>query len=102
MSLTNSQLRYLRGLSHKLKPVVMVADKGLSENVLSEIETALEHHELVKIKLRSDRETRAGWIDEITSRFGAERVQTIGQVACFYRRNPEKPVIDLPGAPAGK
>lgn len=102
MSLTNSQLRYLRGLSHKLKPVVMVADKGLSENVLSEIETALEHHELVKIKLRSDRETRAGWIDEITSRFGVERVQTIGQVACFYRRNPEKPVIDLPGAPAGK
>ncbi len=102
MSLTNSQLRHLRGLSHKLKPVVMVADKGLSENVLSEIETALEHHELVKIKLRSDRETRGEWIDEITRRFAAERVHTIGQVACFFRRNPKKPVIDLPGPLAGK
>jgi RNA-binding protein len=101
MSLTNSQLRYLRGLSHQLMPVVMVADKGLSENVLAEIETALDHHELVKIKLRSDRDTRGEWIDEIVRRFNAQRVQSIGQVACFYRRNPKKPVIDLPGASAG-
>jgi RNA-binding protein len=101
MSLTNSQLRYLRGLSHTLKPVVMVADKGLSENVLSEIETALDHHELVKIKLRGDRETRGEWVGEIERRFNAQRVQIIGQVACFYRRNPKKPVIDLPGTTAG-
>ncbi len=29
MPLSNQQLRYLRGLDHHLKPVVMVADKGL-------------------------------------------------------------------------
>ena len=96
MSLSNRQLRYLRGLTHHIKPVVTVADKGLSENVMSEIESALDHHELVKIKLRSDRETRSAWVDQIVSHFGAEPVQTIGQVACFFRRNRKKPVVELP------
>jgi len=97
MSLTNRQLRYLRGLTHKLKPVVTVGDKGLSETVLAEIELALDHHELVKIKLRSDRETRSAWTAEIERGFGAEPVHSIGQVSCFFRQNRKKPVIELPG-----
>jgi len=99
MSLSNRQLRFLRGLTHQLKPVVIVGDKGLSENVMAEIESALDHHELVKIRLRSDRETRSSWADEIVSTFNAEPVHSIGQVACFFRRNRKKPVIDLPGDP---
>ena len=95
MTLNNRQVRHLRGLTHKLQPVVTVADKGLTENVMAEIESALDHHELVKIKLRADRETRAGWIREITDRCAAEKVHVIGQVACFFRRNPEKQVIEL-------
>lgn len=102
MSLTNSQLRYLRGLTHHLKPVVMVSDKGLSENVMVEIETALDHHELVKIKLRGERDTREAWIKEIVEKSGALPVHSIGQVACFFRRNPKKPIIALPGLPAKK
>ena len=97
MPLTSKQIRYLRGLTHKLQPVVTVADKGLKENVMVEIESALQHHELVKIKLRADRETRSSWIDEITTKCSAEKVHVIGQVACFFRRNPKKPVIALPG-----
>ena len=95
MTLSNRQIRHLRGLTHDLQPVVMVADKGLSDNVWAEIESALDHHELVKIKLKTDRETRAGWISEITQRCGAEKVHSIGQVACFFRRNRKKPVIEL-------
>ena len=98
MPLSNSQIRHLRGLSHHIKPVVTVADKGLSENVRAEIESALDHHELVKIKLRGDRDTRKEWIDEIVRMSGAQEIQSIGQVACFFRRNPKKPVVDLTGA----
>ena len=97
MTLSNRQIRHLRGLTHSLQPVVIVADKGLSDNVMAEIEAALDHHELVKIKLKSDRETRAEWIREISDRCGAEKVHVIGQVACFFRRNSKKPVIELPG-----
>ena len=51
MALSEAQKKYLRGLGHKLKPVVMVAEAGLTDAVVSEFETALNHHELVKIKL---------------------------------------------------
>lgn len=97
MPLTSQQIRYLRGLTHHLQPVVMVGDKGLNENVMAEIETALDHHELVKIRLRTDRDSRKAWIAQINETFAAEKVHVIGQVACFFRRNSKKPVITLPG-----
>lgn len=96
MTLNNRQVRHLRGLTHKLQPVVIVADKGLTENVMAEIESALDHHELIKVKLRTDRDTRKHLIGEIAERCGAEKVHTIGQVASFFRRNTEKPVVELP------
>lgn len=96
MPLTTSQKKYLRGLTHDLQPVVMVADKGLSENVLAEIEQALEHHELIKVKLRGDREQRAEWIENLLKSTKSELVHSIGQVACLYRRHPDKPKIALP------
>jgi RNA-binding protein len=94
--LTSSQKKYLRGLTHSLDPVVMVADKGLSNNVAHEIEQALEHHELIKIKIRADRDDRQAWIEQIGQTTGAELVHRIGQVACFYRKNPKNPKIALP------
>ena len=97
MALSSQQKRYLRGLTHSLQPVVTVADKGLSETVMAEIEGALTHHELIKVKMRAEREARKQWIDEITRTCKAEKVHVIGQVACFYRRNPRKPVVALPG-----
>jgi RNA-binding protein len=96
MPLNARQRKHLRGLTHALQPVVMVADKGLTENVMSEIESALDHHELVKIRLRADRQTRSAWTKEIEARCRAERVHAIGQVVSYFRRNPEKPVVSLP------
>ena len=95
MPLTSQQIRYLRGLTHSLQPVVMVADNGLGKNVIIEIESALQHHELVKIKLRADRNTRTIWINKISEQCSAEKVHVMGQVACFFRRNKKKPIIAL-------
>lgn len=94
MPLNAAQKRNLRGLAHHLKPVVTVADKGLSENVIAEIERALNDHELIKVKLRADREARKAWAQKIASLCEAEWVQSIGQVACFYRKHPEKPIVN--------
>ena len=96
MALSNSQKRHLRGLTHHINPVVMVGEKGLSANVLGEIEQALDHHELIKVKLRTDRATRMVLTREIMEQCDATLVHQIGQVSCFFRRNPEKPVIRLP------
>jgi RNA-binding protein len=96
MTLSSSQLRRLRGMTHHINPVVMVGDKGLTDNVMSELDSALDHHELIKVKLRADREARARMATEIADRCKAQIVHQIGQVCCFFRRNTEKPVIELP------
>ena len=72
-----------------------MADKGLTDNVMAEIETSLDAHELVKIKLRGDRSARSEWVERIVERTGAEPVQRIGQVALLFRRNPENPKISV-------
>ena len=94
MPLKAAQKKNLRGQAHHLKPVVTVADKGLSESVVAELERALNDHELIKVKLRSDRDTRKAWTLSIAERCNAELIQSIGQVACFYRKNPDKPIIN--------
>ena len=97
MKLSSSQKRFLRGMTHHINPVVMVGDKGLTVNVLKEIENALDHHELIKIKIRTDRATRQALSLEIVNSCKATMVHQIGQVSCYYRHNPKKPVIELPG-----
>ena len=95
--LSNSQKRYLRGLAHSLKPVIMTGNKGLTPTLIQEFSTALDHHELVKVKLGSDdRNARAEQVATLEKSVGAELVQSIGKVACFYRRNAEQPKLALP------
>ena len=95
--LSNNQKRYLRGLAHALKPVIQTGNKGISSALIQETSGALDHHELIKVKLGSDdRDERAEQIDTLTKALGAELVQSIGKVACFYRRNAEQPKLALP------
>jgi RNA-binding protein len=97
MSLSPTQTRYLRGLAHDLKAVILTGNKGITDAVLKEFAIALDHHELVKVKLGSDdRIERKRQIAELRLRANAELVQSIGKVASFYRRNDEQPKLALP------
>lgn len=98
MQLANNQLRFLRGLCHDLKPVVLLGANGVTEAVLAEIDVSLNAHELIKIKVRAeDREARAGLIEAILAGSGAVKVQTIGHMLAIYRPSL-KPKIVLPKA----
>ena len=75
----------------------MVGDKGLGESLLAEFDSVLEHHELIKVKVRvGDRTARDAMIGELCSRAGALLVQRIGNVALLYKENPEQKKIQLP------
>ncbi len=97
MSLSKKQIKFLRAKCHDLKAVIMLGQKGLTEEVLIEIEIALTHHELVKIKLAvDDRDARKQMIADICDRSQSEEVQSIGKTLSVYRINPDKAVIELP------
>ena len=97
MPLTQKQRRYLKGLAHQLKPVVIVGQRGLIEGVMTEIDGGLTAHELIKIKLNSgDREERQRMTETICATLGAESIQAIGHTTTLYRRHPKKPGIVLP------
>jgi RNA-binding protein len=94
------QRKYLRGLAHNLKPLVYLGQKGLTEGLLSSIDEALELHELVKLKFLDFKEKAqkmelAGRIEQRTR---SELVGMIGNIAIFYRRQPDedKRTITLP------
>jgi RNA-binding protein len=95
--LTSAQKRYLRGLAHDLKPVVLVGAKGVTPGLVGETRDALEIHELIKVKVAAeDRETRDAWIDDLAGAVDAVLVNRIGNIAVLYRRRAEKPLIVLP------
>ncbi len=80
----------LRADAHALNPVVIIGQAGLTDAVLAEIELALDYHELIKIKVRAEREDRQPITSAICQHTGAELIQTIGQVVVIYRLNPAK------------
>ena len=80
----------LRAEAHSHKPVIMIGQAGLTPAVLAEIEIALDCHELLKVRIRAEREERKTISEEIIAATGAELIQMIGQIAVLYRPNPEK------------
>jgi len=97
MDLTESQKKFLRGLGHQLKPVVLIGDAGLTDAVLNEFVSTIDHHELIKVRIRvGDRDARDAIIEELCRKGAAELVTRIGNVALVYRRNHDKPRIPLP------
>lgn len=96
MPLSAKQRQYLKGLAHKRKPVVLLGSAGVTAPVLKEIDQALEHHELLKIRLPGiERDERHAMFTQICEATAAEAVQEIGRTAVLYRR-ARKPRLEIP------
>ncbi|HEY0310604.1 MAG TPA: ribosome assembly RNA-binding protein YhbY [Luteimonas sp.] len=97
--LTSAQTRFLRGQAHDLKAMLQVGGKGISDALVAEVDLALEHHELIKVKVAGeDREARDAMIGTLADRTGAALVQRIGHTAVLYRPSKDRRQIVLPRA----
>ena len=95
--LTAAQTRFLRGQAHDLKALLQVGGKGISEALVAEVDGALEHHELIKVKIAgNERDARDAMIAELANRAGAALVQRIGHTAILYRPSKDHRRIVLP------
>ena len=100
MGLSGAQKKYLRGLAHKLKPVVFIGQKGITGSVVAALDDAFNTHELIKTKLNEfkEKEEKKEIISAIEERTGSHLCGLIGHTAIFFRQNPdpEKRKIHFP------
>jgi RNA-binding protein len=93
--LSGKQRRFLRGLGHHLDPVVLVGQRGISDNLVENFVDALEAHELVKVKCH-DPDALAQVATVLHERTGAQLAQQIGHTLLFYLQRREDSDIRLP------
>jgi RNA-binding protein len=99
MALSPKKRSELRAEAHKLSPVVIIGDKGLTDVVVAEIDRSLKAHELIKVRAATDdRDARDTWLEAICERLQAHAVQQIGKVFVLYRENPKDPKEKKPKA----
>lgn len=91
--LTGKQRSYLKSLAHNMEPIMQIGKGGVSENVLKQIDDALEARELLKITVLNNSLLKANDVaDEISKHLRAEFVQSIGSKFVIYRQSKEKKI----------
>lgn len=101
-ALKGFQKKYLRGLAHSMKPVVLIGQHGLTPAVMATVEEALNAHELIKVKFNDfkEKEDKEALSERMIAATRATAVGSIGHTLILYRqhRKPEKRRIKLPKA----
>lgn len=89
LTLTEKQRKHLRGLAHALEPVVRIGNAGITASLLAELDAALSHHELIKVKVAAaDRGSRDAAITSLAGSSSATVITRIGNVAVLFRPLP--------------
>jgi len=95
--LTGKQKRYLRSLANQEKAIFQVGKGGVNENMIAQINDALEKRELIKVNiLQNCDETKENVADELQEGTGGEVVQIIGFNIVLYKESKENKKIELP------
>lgn len=95
--MTSKQRAYLRGLANSLQPIFQIGKSGLSDNLIKQLDEALEARELIKVNvLETAPEEIKVLGNKIAKSTNSFFVQAIGNKLTFYRANPKEPKIILP------
>lgn len=95
--LTGKQKRFLRSKAHHLTPIFQVGKGGINENMIRQIDEALEARELLKVSILQNCEMDRREVAEVLIEgTGAELVQVIGNTIVLYKESRENKQLILP------
>ena len=95
-SLSSKQIRKLRSLGMTEEVVVMIGKEGASPAVVASAREAIKKRELIKVRvLQNAPEEPADAITMLAERADANLVQVIGRNGLLFKRNFDKPRIEL-------
>ncbi|NLB32484.1 MAG: ribosome assembly RNA-binding protein YhbY [Tissierellia bacterium] len=94
--LTGKQRSFLKALANSVDSIMQIGKGGITENVLKQIDDALEARELIKISILNNSMLEAKeTANEIAESVGAEYVQSIGNKFVLYRESKQK-LLNIP------
>ena len=97
MPLSGKQRRHLRGLGHSLEPIVQIGKLGLTDAVTSAVDTALEEHELIKVRIGTEcPDERHDVAERLAPAVKSEVAQVLGRTLLLWRKRPKDSKIQLP------
>jgi len=88
-ALSSKQKKYLKSKANHLKAVIQIGKAGVTPQCLNSIETALNTHEIVKVKFIAFKEEKEKFLDEIQEGSNSQFVSLIGHVLTLYREHVE-------------
>lgn len=96
-TLSGKQKRFLRSMGVTTDPVVNIGKEGLTPTVVMSAREAITKRELIKVRvLQNCFEEPKAVLTTLAERSNSELVQVIGRNGLFYKRNFDKPKIELP------
>ena len=99
MELTTKQKLYLKSKAHDIKPVVMIGQKGITDSVIEEIKSSIDHHELIKVKIAGqEKEVREAVAAELAEKADMTIVQIMGSNVTFFKQKKKESSFSLPKA----
>lgn len=89
--ITSKQRAYLRSMSNKVPSICQIGKEGLTENLVKQLDSALNARELVKSNVLENAPcTAKEACAELSAVLSAEPVQVIGKVFVLYRQSPDE------------
>jgi RNA-binding protein len=89
--MNGAQRAEFRKLANTLKPIFQIGKEDIGENLIKNVDEALNKRELIKIAVLEscslDTKDAAGKLAEA---LGAEVIQSIGRKFVLYRKKPEE------------
>lgn len=96
-ALTGKQKSFLRSMGQKLEPIVFIGKEGVTPTVVQAAREAIKKRELIKVRVLQNAEDEpADAITMLAERADVNLVQLIGRNGLLFKRNFEKPKIELP------
>lgn len=95
--MTSKQRAYLRALANPLTAIFQIGKNGLNENLIKQVDDALEARELIKLSvLETAPEENYSLAEELSTKTNSILVQVVGNKITLYRARKKKAQIQLP------
>lgn len=88
IELTSKQRKNLRAQAHHLKPLIQIGKAGVSDHLVRETDSALSHHELIKVKFGEFKEERNKLSELLAEKCQAQIAGILGNICILYREKP--------------